>query len=164
MIFIYGTRVYGRVDRVPGFFHVVTRFDHLWYLPLIPRGSFLIQENLGKEFGLPLPLSFKSILMSWVRVAVFLLNIVAVCIAIAIWDLSSEQRAVAVTLVVGAVALFWLVSYSPWFIRASYRRACQLRELAGLPEAVQDEIDELYGYEEVEDDEDEVPDSGFSTV
>jgi hypothetical protein len=39
MIIVWGSRLYGKVDAVPGLFHVATRFGHIWYLPLIPMGS-----------------------------------------------------------------------------------------------------------------------------
>ena len=39
MIIVWGTKLYGKVDEVPGMFHVATRFFHLWYIPLVPLSS-----------------------------------------------------------------------------------------------------------------------------
>jgi len=39
MVIVWGSRLYGKVDVVPGFFHVATRFGHVYYLPLIPTQS-----------------------------------------------------------------------------------------------------------------------------
>ena len=41
---IYGTRTCGRVDRAEGLFHVVTRFGHLWYFPVLPLGSPVLRR------------------------------------------------------------------------------------------------------------------------
>src|SRR5437762_2645960 len=48
MLLVWGSKLYGRVDDVPGMFYVATRFGHLWYLPLIPMGSFVVLERQGK--------------------------------------------------------------------------------------------------------------------
>jgi hypothetical protein len=68
MIFIWGFRLFGRVDEVPGIFHVATKFFHIWYIPLIPTGSRLV---LGKTpagtLGLPVPFRVKSMLLAWLR-------------------------------------------------------------------------------------------------
>jgi len=68
---IFGTRYYGKVDEVPGLFHVATRFLHIWFIPLIPLGSILILAKSGNSIhGAKIPLSFKSILIAWLRAAV----------------------------------------------------------------------------------------------
>jgi hypothetical protein len=47
VIIIWGSRLYGKTDEVPGLVQVATRFGHFDYLPLIPMGSHLIFEETG---------------------------------------------------------------------------------------------------------------------
>src|SRR5688572_788398 len=68
MVIIWGVRFAGKVDAVPQVGHVATRFFHLYYVPLIPVGTFLVTDERDDAFsGLPLPLSPKSILVGWLR-------------------------------------------------------------------------------------------------
>src|SRR5436853_7886651 len=72
MIFIFGSKLFGQCDIVPGFFHVATRFGHFDYIPLIPRQSYIIldQKNtlLGRTFrGVPIGISGYSIAIAWMR-------------------------------------------------------------------------------------------------
>lgn len=72
---VFGTRLFGKVDDVPGAFHVATRFFHVSFFPLIPMGSWIVLES-SKESGfmssswsgVQLPsLSWSSIGMAWLR-------------------------------------------------------------------------------------------------
>ena len=36
MVFVFGSRLYGKVDEVPGIGHVATKFAHFDYMPLVP--------------------------------------------------------------------------------------------------------------------------------
>src|SRR5262245_34049471 len=68
MILIYGSKLYGRVDEVPGMFYVATRFGHIWYLPLIPMGSVMVLEASGKPMGMiSVGFNFKSFALAWLR-------------------------------------------------------------------------------------------------
>jgi hypothetical protein len=70
MIVIYGTNLYGRVDHVGGAYHVATRFAHLYYLPLIPLGSWLIvneTESDNNFSGWSVGLRLRSVLSGYVR-------------------------------------------------------------------------------------------------
>src|SRR3954468_4659567 len=68
MLIIWGSRLYGKVDEVPGMFHVATKFGHLWYIPLIPIGSHIVLEQSGRSWrGMPVGLSGKSVLAAWLR-------------------------------------------------------------------------------------------------
>ena len=71
MLFIFGTRSYGYVDRVPGLGHVITQFGHFNYVPLFPTKSFFVLEGSqsGDDFrGVRLPMSGKSVLAGYIRV------------------------------------------------------------------------------------------------
>jgi hypothetical protein len=71
MIYVFGTRSYGYVDRVPGLGHVITQFGHFNYVPLFPTKSFFVLEGSenGDDFrGVQLPMSGKSVLAGYIRV------------------------------------------------------------------------------------------------
>jgi hypothetical protein len=63
---ILGTRLFGKVDVVPGAFHVATRFFHLNFLPLWPASSWVVLP--GGDRGVKLSaLRWSSVLMAWAR-------------------------------------------------------------------------------------------------
>jgi hypothetical protein len=76
-LLIGGASLYGKVDRVPGWFYVKTQFLHLNFLPLIPQQSFLILEGSEKQTyvvgapvqykGVAIPLCRRSVTFAWVR-------------------------------------------------------------------------------------------------
>jgi hypothetical protein len=71
MIYVFGTRSYGYVHRVPGLGYVITQFGHFNYVPLFPTKSFFVLEGSesGDEFrGVELPMSGKSVLAGYIRV------------------------------------------------------------------------------------------------
>jgi hypothetical protein len=68
---IYGiNRLFGRTDRIPGLLFVATTFFHIFFIPLIPTGSYLVMEkdDQGDSFrGISIPFSIKSWLYGWCR-------------------------------------------------------------------------------------------------
>jgi len=87
---VFGTRLFGKVDDVPGAFHVATRFFHVSFLPLIPTSSWIVLED-SKESGfmssswsgVQLPsLSWSSIGMAWLRVLSIYGTIGLACVAL----------------------------------------------------------------------------------
>src|SRR5262249_36136559 len=78
MIIIFGQRRSGKVDEIPGLCYVHTQFFHVYYVPLIPLMSYIVLagSETGQGFrGVRTSLSFKSILVSWVRTAAVLATI-----------------------------------------------------------------------------------------
>lgn len=70
MILIWGQRLYGKCERVPGEFYVATKFFHLWYIPLIPLGSWVVIEGSDTEdgwSGTPLSVVAKSVIFAYLR-------------------------------------------------------------------------------------------------
>jgi len=68
MLVIYGSRLYGRVDDVPGLFYVATRFGHVFWVPLIPLGSHVVLQELEDGWrGVPIGLSGRSVLAGYLR-------------------------------------------------------------------------------------------------
>src|SRR4051812_50211547 len=79
MIYIFGSRLYGKVDQVPGVFHVATKFGHLNFIPLIPMESYIVLSTQGKQFsGVRIPMSGKSVLVTWGRA----LSVVAAAVGV----------------------------------------------------------------------------------
>ena len=141
MIIIWGQRMYGKVDEVPGLFHVRTRFFHLWFIPLIPLATFVVLagSESGNGFkGKQIAMSFKSVLFGWLRggclVGAIAGLVGAVVYACQLGDPEAEDALVGLVasavLAVGCVFGFWLTTRLQ---RASHERALQLAEELGLP-------------------------------
>jgi hypothetical protein len=136
MFLIAGTRACGKVDEVPGLFHVTTRFVHLYYVPLIPVGSFLLQpadERHGRP-GEPLGLNAKSIAFAYLRTGLAFAT--AVCGFAAVAQLGLDWGNVAAAgLAAAGCAAAWRYSY--WLSRPGVRRALRWADRLGLePETV----------------------------
>jgi hypothetical protein len=140
MIFIFGTRFFGRVDEVPGLFHVATKFGHLWYIPLVPVGSWLVLRKSGNAIrGIKIPLSGKSILVAWARAGLIALALfLAVGAAVEASDRRPNPGAAAVMGVLAGVAGIGAVfAWRLGFLKnARYERAVSLAKSAKLPEEV----------------------------
>ena len=70
-----GKRLYGPHDHVPGLGHVRTLFVHIWWIPLLPMGTYLV---LGEDTDAPavkLPFSFKALAFAYARVGLFLVGL-----------------------------------------------------------------------------------------
>ena len=134
MIIVWGTIEAGKVDEVPKLFHVATRFGHVYYLPLIPLGSFAVFEKTESGFqGAKIPLSLKSVLVAWLRSAAIVggagLAIFG-CVNLANHK-TPEGIACFLAAAIAFLALF--ASYKLRFIRqANYDRAKHLAQVIGL--------------------------------
>jgi len=68
MIVIHGTRLYGRVDVVPGLFCVATKFLHIFWIPVLPLGNQIVLAETDRGWrGVPFGLSGKSVLAGYMR-------------------------------------------------------------------------------------------------
>ena len=141
MIIIWGQRLCGKVDEVPGLFYVRTRFFHVYYIPLIPLQTFIILagSETGSGFkGKPVSMSFKSVLFGWLRggcvVGAIVGTIGAVINACELGGAEAEDAVVGLVasalLAAGCVFGYWL---STRLGRASYERALQMGEELGIP-------------------------------
>jgi hypothetical protein len=149
MIIIWGSRLYGKVDDVPGMFHVATKFGHLWYIPLIPLGSHLVISKEGNGWtGAPVPISIKSILIAWLRAALIVATILSAIICIP--GLPDPQLTTpGKVLLVAIPIVFTGLTIASFALkplrRASYKRALQLAEHVGLSDEGKIMIELLYG-------------------
>jgi hypothetical protein len=135
---VAGTRLYGKVDQVPGLFHLATEFFHIQFVPIGPTRSFLIFA--GTERGIRIGLSGKSILFAYLRTILVIVGglLLAIGLIGGIHYLEDKQQhaehlgAVLGLLAGGVVCLlFLLLSYR--LSRPSPLRAYRLALAAGLP-------------------------------
>ncbi len=143
MFFIFGQRNFGKVDRVPGVFYVVTQFFHINFVPLIPLTTYLVLEGSesGNGFkGVKIPMSFKSIVVAWGRWALIIGALITA--AFGLISLLAGVSARDVELMVQGVVLglasvlcgvtFWATYH---FSKAGHDRAMQLADEIGLSQA-----------------------------
>ena len=154
MFVIYGTRLMGKVDQVENLGYVSTQFFHLNFVPLVPTGSYLILSENGDDFrGVSIPLSFKSILVAWLRVGTFF-TFVGFTIG-AIVSLASNKQELLTGLACGAIAVASVATfvgtyYLPFFSKASYSRAMQIADIVGLSDEARLMLEVSYGQKTAE--------------
>jgi len=145
MIIIWGSRLYGKTDEVPGLLHVATKFGHLWYLPLIPMGSFVVFDAVKEGWqGVPIGLSFKSMLLGWLRVGTVVAGTILMLVALA----NQRQDPEAARLMYAGIPLlilFSVVQFLPGLRRASYERAKSLLDQIGASDQARTLVDLHYG-------------------
>jgi hypothetical protein len=156
MLFVHGAKLYGRVDEVPGLFYVATLFSHINFIPLLPRGSFVVIPPADQTVSpaahrgggrrpvvirqpareVPIRLSGKSVLMAWGQAILWSVAVVA-----ALWagyestDPLRPQWEVPLSVAVVALALASVITWHGGLRRASFERALELAKTAGLDEA-----------------------------
>ena len=151
MIIIGGTKFAGRVDEVPGgLFYVVTKFEHLFYVPIIPQASFVVLHKTpeGGIRGGQVPLNFKSILMAWLRAfLIFVLIMACIFTGIGLSDMDGLPGFWVAALAIGvSVVVLLVLTYRLGFLRhASYQRALALARQAGLDELAVLSLEVSYG-------------------
>ena len=63
-----GSRLLGKVDIVPGMFHVATQCWHINSIPLIPKKSYIVlHDGENSSRRVEIPLSLKSLCVAWMR-------------------------------------------------------------------------------------------------
>jgi hypothetical protein len=146
MYIVWGSRLMGKVDVVPGLFHVATKFGHLYYIPLIPTGSFVVMSQTGDDFrGVPIGLSAKSILVAWLRAGLFVAAMIASC---SILVVATDKHHPSLAGPIAIAVVMWLVfalSWHKFLTRASFTRACRIAEQIGMTAEGMEAIRQIYG-------------------
>ena len=146
MFFVFGSRLMGKVDEVPGMFHVATKFGHINFLPLIPMQSYIvIAQNGGNFRGMPISLSGRSILFAWGRVAAFFGCIVGAIWGLADYGISGSLWPALAILAVASAGIFYLLMWHKPMRRASFNRANELATMLRLGSGAFERIQALYG-------------------
>src|SRR5688500_3030904 len=121
---VFGVKVFGVVDKVPGGFCVGTRFVHIWYLPLIPLGSYVVLDWTEDGFeGIRKPLDLKSIAFAWLRAALILGAIAT--FALSIFGPAGYTSGTWLAAGIGCIALFL---FTHALAKATPARARELAE------------------------------------
>ena len=152
MVIIWGTTHAGKVDEVPGMFHVVTQFGHVYYIPLIPTGSYIVLErnNDGGFRGVSIPISFKSWLVAWLRAGCIVAIIASIILGIIAFAEAAKNPGnfawILPVLMAVAASTALVLSYKLKFItQASYERAIDLGRRVGLTDMGMLMIEVAYG-------------------
>jgi hypothetical protein len=125
--------MYGKTDEVPGLFHVATRFGHLWFLPLIPVGSYVIVKKTEEGWrGVRIPVSVKSLVLAWLRTACLIIGLVSAGFGLLDPPRDPGDHTTMLIIAVSAVAGFLILKYARPFRYARYERARVIAEQAGF--------------------------------
>ncbi|GAC1318090.1 MAG: hypothetical protein NVSMB14_16110 [Isosphaeraceae bacterium] len=139
----------GKVDVVPGCCHVATEFVCAWFMPILPRRSMLFFKDPSRpdaEVVLPVRLSFKSIVMAYLRAILviwFLFGIIMLCVVVTEskaprFNLNMLRVAFLMLIFAATPCLFWNVSRR--LSLASYNRRERLSMTPGLPAEVVEKL------------------------
>ena len=144
---VFGTRLFGQADRVPGLFCIRTKFFHVNFVPLIPLTSYLVFEEKGSEGrGIELKkLRWNSVLLAWVRTPLWIACAVGAVLGVVQaagvqHDWQGAAPALGIALVAGAA---WYASYR--LSAASFERASELARTAGLPPQAIAALEQRFG-------------------
>jgi hypothetical protein len=145
VLIVFGTRFFGRVDRIPGLCSVVTKCFHICWIPLVPIESFVVLNTRGRGFsrGVSIGLSARSYLTAWAR-----LFLVPPSVVMAFGEFASAfRRDIPAWTVVTNLALAALFSAVLWVLlrpnTASPARAAELLRALGRPVAGDRRYDQL---------------------
>jgi hypothetical protein len=135
---IFGTRLFGKVDEVPGLFHVATRFAHIDYVPLVPTGTFVVFSEEGSGFrGASIGMSGKSVIVAWARAACVIAGIAGLVMLFIAFTSSRADHGLllaAMVLAGSGVGGYAASKMIPAITHASYERACEIAAAAGISE------------------------------
>lgn len=137
MIVFWGTRLYGKVDHVPGLFYVATHFAYVQFIPLFPTTSYLIIDGTegSQGFqGVKVPMNGKSVLFGYLRA---FLTLASIGLIVAGGVTVAKDALPAVVMIVAGLfgGIFLFLSYK--VARPSPQRALMLAGQAGIePEVV----------------------------
>jgi hypothetical protein len=151
MFIIYGKRFYGTADHAPGLFYVASLFFHVWYIPFVPLGAYLLIDDGTGENGVTIGFSGKSFLLGWFRATCYVLGPALLLFGILLAFnqpnvASSDWITFTVWMAAAGAAIIGLLVWSYFWIRIGRERAVALAERAGLDSTfVHDHFDRLEG-------------------
>jgi hypothetical protein len=139
---VFGSRLYGKVDAIPGLGHVATKFGHLNFVPLIPMESWFVVGEQGDGWrGKAIPMSAKSVLVAWGR------TLVCVGLAISLFMSAMGFLDPMKTGALGSALMTVCFAAATWFMftwkRITHASPERARELAALLEVSEQELDRL---------------------
>ncbi|NBD11595.1 MULTISPECIES: hypothetical protein [Corallococcus] len=143
---IFGSRLYGKVDEVPGLGYVATKFGHLYYVPLLPLEGWLVVGEDGNGWrGQAIPMSGKSVLVAWARVVFLFVGLGALFGGLTM--LSGQVSGLTISLaLVSVLCIAGLIASYTWrpFTHASPERALEIAAQAGISEEGLEQLRRMY--------------------
>ncbi|RKH20296.1 hypothetical protein D7Y13_39945 [Corallococcus praedator] len=143
---IFGTRLYGKVDAIPGVGYVATKFGHLNFVPLLPTEGWLVVAEEGDGWrGQSIPISMKSVLVAWARTLFIIAGLPSLLIGLAIFFGEGAGKAVTPGLIAAVCIGGLIASYRwTWVTHASPERALEIARQAGIGLAGLEQLRDLY--------------------
>src|SRR5438105_8483219 len=144
MFFVFGTRTYGKCDKVGELFYVVTKFAHINFVPLFPAKSYIVlkgSESGGQFRGMDIGLSGRSVLHAYARAGSILGIVIGVigmmCVMGSVAKSGTGFSSLLAFVTLSLISAFILVlSYAT--ANAGYARAIRLAEQIGVPTSLID--------------------------
>ena len=143
MLIVWGERLYGAVDRVPGVLHVATSFGHAYYFPAVPGKTYIVvepKENGEQRKYIPIERNAKSVMFAYLRalalVAGFFLTFlggIRFMMLYSAYGTSTNQLIGASLIPLAGLACLIGVLISIKMAIADKDRAIQLARQAGIP-------------------------------
>lgn len=143
MIVFYGTRPYGKVDRIPGLGHIATNFVYIQFIPIIPVGGVFVLEG-KKDEGAPVVLRSKSMVMAWLRCALVVAIPILPILALSAGD-GGLNVALALLGLFGAGGLLWLTYSDAVTLVRDFAQAEAIGREIGLNEEGRTILELQYG-------------------
>jgi hypothetical protein len=134
---------------VPEVFHVATLFFHVYFVPVVPRGTFLFVRRRGAMDAVRIEFSWKSALLAWSRSAALIATLIGLLvIVLAIEGRGPLRRKPLQTPAIetaGAALVFATLMLYPRRRLPPYKRACDLAQQAPLNDAQWAAMNVQYG-------------------
>ncbi|MFP2898880.1 hypothetical protein [Corallococcus sp. 4LFB] len=142
---IFGSRLYGKVDAIPGLGYVATKFGHINFVPLIPLEGWLVIAEEGNGWrGQAIGMSGKSVLVAWARLLFIVVGLGSLFFGFIAFS-NHEDDAIPMGLLGLACIGGLITSYKwKWVTHASPERAMEIAREAGISEEGLRQLHGLY--------------------
>lgn len=128
MIVLFGSRLFGQVDKACGIGSVSTEFFHIYYFPIAPLASYVVSDS-GDALAVKTRLNWKSVLVAWSRAWLVLGGATAGLFAALEYSEGNMSNGhIAVAFFAAALLLFDLLRSTRGIGKATEARAKKLRE------------------------------------
>ncbi|WP_223636681.1 hypothetical protein [Corallococcus sp. EGB] len=142
---IYGSRLFGKCDAIPGLGFVATKFGHINFVPLIPLEGWLVVAEEGNGWrGQAISMSGKSVLTAWARLLFIVVGLIS--LAVGLGSFSNHEAGAIPLGLLGLACIGGLIaSYKwKWVTHASPERALEIAREAGISEEGLEQLRRMY--------------------